>query len=157
MDYQEYIRNLNRINYNLENELDYYRSMCVYIVYMLASFCDDYEDISFGVSEYFKDLIKDSEREKEIIELIIQKSEEIVDNYTSEYFEGNQEFNLYMRMFMRINNSSKKRAMDAFPVILMFHNLIKGRISQKSKYNTVKRHKHMNEHEYTSYLDVLKK
>lgn len=156
MEYLEYIDDLKRIHNNLVNEQYYYKCMCTYFLVMISLFEGDQEDLSIKVSDYLKDLIDDSETELEIINLIVADSKEIIESLTIDYFEGSPKFKLYQQMYKRINNSTKKRAMDAYPVILMFHNLIGSHITLSSKYNTVKRKKYMKQSEYQGYINILK-
>lgn len=156
MEYQEYIADLARVFYNLVNEQEYYKSMFVYFTLMLSIMEEDATEVAYLVSEVFDDLIKDSETETAIITMIIGNGKRITEELTEDYFEGSPEFQLYASMYKRINNSTKRRATDAYPVLLMFNNLINNHVTQKKKYYVPKREKYMSESEYEGYIEALK-
>lgn len=157
MEYQEYIELQDRMFANLTNEQDYYATICTQLTIMLLLISTDNEDIANIIYEFFKDLIDDAEKEREIVSLIKLRGEKIVDEFTEVYFEGCPEYMLYSKILMRINNSSKKRASYAYPYIAMFYNLITHQVLQKGSYNIIKRKKYLKESEYESYFEVLKK
>ena len=157
MEYQDYIELQDRMYANLTNEQDYYAAMCTQLTIMLLLISTNNEDIANIIYEFFKDLIDDAQKEREIVSLIKLRVEKIVDEFTEVYFEGCPEYMLYSKILMRINNSSKKRASYAYPYIAMFYNLITHQVLQKGSYNIIKRKKYLKESEYESYFEVLKK
>lgn len=156
MSYSEFLSEINRLSGNLTNEQKYYKVLMVYDLVMLSIMGECADETAKIVSDYFLDLLEDSETESEVVSLIQKRSEEIVRDFTEIYFEGNEDFTLFSRMLMRINNSTKKRAMDAYQMILLFHNLITHKITKETKYKSVARKKHISSREYSGYLKVLK-
>lgn len=157
MRYCEYDELLNRLIDNLRNEMDYYKSFCIYLVTMVSfkEFKDEEEVIEL-ISSYFDDLITDSCIESEIVNNIAKCTKEKVTLMGDEFFEGTDEYELFVLMLKRINNSSKRRAMDAYPIICRFYNLVSYNVSIAKEYKTIIRKKYLSENEYKSYTEALK-
>lgn len=156
MDYEEYQNLMQNVFEYLEKENEYYKCMFVYFSFMLMQIGEDVSDVAALVGDYFNDVIEDSETEKAIIDVIRTNTESIINECTLVFFEGSPKFNLYEKMLKRINNSAKRRMMDAYPVISQFNSLISHRVVEEANYHTVKRRKYMSNKEYQDYLNVLK-
>lgn len=157
MDYNEYFELLDKLLCDLEKEAEYYKQMYVYFMMLLVvNNITNSSEISEEIGTYVGDLISDNEKEKKIVNLIAKITNKCVLEVSAFFFEGTDEYNLFEIILKRINNSCKKRAMDAYPVLANYTSQLNLNVVNSKQYKALERHKYMSEKEYTDYFEVLK-